>query len=367
MSTNHRHTESDVGQRSAGWIVTLVFFLCGSMFAQAARAIIATTITVNSTADAVVNDGNCTLREAIIAADTQAPVDACPAGNLVTTIVFDPSTNGTPIVLTDVGAGEDAAATGDLDVTGSTSLTITGNGVGQTIIDGDKGDRVFQVLSTASLTLQDLTVTNGAGVSQGGGILAASGASLTLTSVVVTKNYATNSSSPAEGGGVEADGYFSMTGSTVSGNTAEATTTGTVYGAGLYLSNSSVTVNISSSTIKNNVAHAVSGYAQGGGIENDSVLTLTDSVVTGNTANSDSGGAHGGGIDVGNGSLNLTRVELSDNIAQYGVANTSNAFGGGLETSYPTVLINTTIAGNQAVNGRGGGVFNSANGVTINA
>lgn len=367
MNTTHMYTEADAGQRTVSRNILVLLCLCGYLFAPSAWATIATTITVNSTADAVVNDGNCTLREAIIAADTQTAVDACPAGNLVTTIVFAPSTNGTPIVLTDVGAGEDAAATGDLDITGTTSLTITGNGIGQTVIDGDKADRVFQVLGTASLTLQDLTVTNGAGVAQGGGIFAAGGTSLTLSSVAVTSNSATDTSAPAEGGGIEADGNFSMTGSTVSGNTAEATTTGTVYGGGLYLSNPGATVSISSSTVENNVAHGASGYAEGGGVENETALTMTDSVVTGNTANSDSGAAMGGGIDVSNGSLDLERVELSDNTAQYGVANVSNAFGGGLATSYPTVLINTTIAGNQVVNGRGGGVFNSANGITINA
>lgn len=366
MNTSKDCGKADATARIASRLIPLFLCLGGSVFAPSAWATVTATITVNSAADAVAVDGNCTLREAVIAADTQTAEDGCPAGNLATTIVFDPATNGTPIVLTDVGAGEDAAATGDLDVTGSTSLTIKGNGVGQTIIDGDKDDRIFHVLNTASLTLQDLTVTNGAGVPQGGGIYATSGTSLTLTSVVVTNNYATNTST-AGGGGIEADGNFSMTGSTVSGNTAQATTTGTVYGGGLYLSNPSATVNISGSTIANNTAHAATGYAQGGGVETDSALTMTDSVVTGNTANSDSGGAYGGGIDVDNGTLDLERVELSDNTAQYGVANVSNAFGGGLATFYPTILINTTIAGNQVVNGRGGGVFNDANGITINA
>ena len=35
----------------------------------------ATTITVNSTADSLAGDGNCTLREAIIAANTDTAVD----------------------------------------------------------------------------------------------------------------------------------------------------------------------------------------------------------------------------------------------------------------------------------------------------
>ena len=40
-----------------------------------------TTIAVNSPADSLAIDGNCTLREAIIAANTDTAVDACPAGS----------------------------------------------------------------------------------------------------------------------------------------------------------------------------------------------------------------------------------------------------------------------------------------------
>src|ERR1043165_2806342 len=49
-----------------------------------------TTIVVNTTADDAVNNGNCTLREAIMAANTNAAVDACPAGVAgLDTIQFD--------------------------------------------------------------------------------------------------------------------------------------------------------------------------------------------------------------------------------------------------------------------------------------
>jgi len=72
-----------------------------------------TTITVNSTDDSLAVDGNCTLREAIIAANTDAAVDACPAGSGADVVVVPAGT----YTLTLIGADEDAAATGDLDVT----------------------------------------------------------------------------------------------------------------------------------------------------------------------------------------------------------------------------------------------------------
>lgn len=65
--------------------------------------------------------------------------------------------------LTLAAAGEeDAAATGDLDITGD--LTIIGAGAAATIIDGIggvTGDRVIHVLPGATATLAGVTVRNG--------------------------------------------------------------------------------------------------------------------------------------------------------------------------------------------------------------
>lgn len=47
-----------------------------------------TTITVNTFADDLAVNGNCTLREAIQSANTDSAVDACPAGSGADTIVL---------------------------------------------------------------------------------------------------------------------------------------------------------------------------------------------------------------------------------------------------------------------------------------
>lgn len=63
------------------------------------------TITVNTTADDNTVNGNCTLREAIIAANTNAAVDACTAGTAgLDTIRFNVGA-GTPSIAV-TGAGE---------------------------------------------------------------------------------------------------------------------------------------------------------------------------------------------------------------------------------------------------------------------
>ncbi|MEZ4332797.1 MAG: CSLREA domain-containing protein [Myxococcota bacterium] len=106
----------------------------------------------------------CTLRAAIQQAN------AIPGMN---EIVLGPGTHALSIP----GAGENVAATGDLDV--RPPLTLRGAGVGLTTIDGAGLDRVFEVgdppleIEPAPTTsfLRDLSITGGdAGSQNGGGI-----------------------------------------------------------------------------------------------------------------------------------------------------------------------------------------------------
>ena len=91
--------------------------------------------------------------------------------------------------LTLVGAGEDAAATGDLDVTASAD--IVGSPAGA-IIDGNGADRVLDVDPAQTfpvvVTVTNITLRNGGGVAVGGGIRNAG--VLTLTNSRVSSNTA---------------------------------------------------------------------------------------------------------------------------------------------------------------------------------
>ena len=84
------------------------------VFLSQNRAAHAAVVTVNTTDDELNSDGDCSLREAIIAANTDTAVDACPTGSGADTINL-PAGRYT---LTVLGAGENAAATGDLDIAG---------------------------------------------------------------------------------------------------------------------------------------------------------------------------------------------------------------------------------------------------------
>ena len=94
----------------------------------------AATLTVTTTADSLASDGQCSLREAIAAANAPGtPGDCGTADALSNRIVLGPHEYELSIKLT----GEDDQTTGDLDVNPTAPpLTIEGAGVGSTEISG---------------------------------------------------------------------------------------------------------------------------------------------------------------------------------------------------------------------------------------
>ena len=121
----------------------------------------ATTIVVSTTADDVTVNGNCTLREAVIAANSDAPADACPAGSSADTVVLRAGTYRLSLL----GSGEGGSQTGDLNVHGA--VTIIGAGAASTAIEGGASDdrllrdRVIHVSGSGSLTLSRVAIRGG--------------------------------------------------------------------------------------------------------------------------------------------------------------------------------------------------------------
>jgi len=160
----------------------------------------ADTFVVNSTlddVDATPGDGNCwtvggrcTLRAAIQETNALAGDDTIelPAG------VF---------YLTRAGGGEDAAATGDLDITDAAgALTIIGDHWNTTIIDGLFGDRIFHSTVGQTLTIRDMTLRNGSAIGTNGGGLLHNGAQpVTIERVRFTGNDALDGACIFQSGG----------------------------------------------------------------------------------------------------------------------------------------------------------------------
>jgi CSLREA domain-containing protein len=306
----------------------------------------AATFTVTKTADT--NDpacnADCSLREAIVAANGGTPgpdTIVLPAGNYV---------------LTRTNSGvEDLAATGDLDI--RDDVVISGAAAATTTVDasGLTGfpERVFDVRRnpndsgppSITATLRDLTITGGRTSSgdPGGAGLRAFGSAL-LERVVVTGN-ATSGPSEA-GGGVSQDGAFpslvTLRRTTVTKNQA-AVGGGVGETGGAHSSSQVVGVLIEDSTISGNTATAGSAYSDGGGVAQDSIgdLKIRRSTITGNTVTGTDG--FGGGVSSdANGFIDIVDTTISGNSAS-GL----DSFGGGIGTnSGQTTLTNVTIADN---------------------
>jgi CSLREA domain-containing protein len=245
----------------------------------------AATITVDTTDDELNSDGDCSLREAITAANADVAVDGCAAGSGADTIDAPAGT----YTLSIAGTLEDANATGDLDVTDD--LTISGAGVGSTVIDANVIDRVLDILAGVTAQMFGVTVQGGNTSSDGGGIV--NSGTLTLADSEVSGN-----SASGFGGGIEnLEGTVTLANSTVSGNTSG-------YGGGIdgYLG----AVTLTNSTVSDNSANS-----DGGGIYSESAaLTLTNSTVSGNSA-----GFGGGGIGNLESAVTLTNSIVANSVS----------------------------------------------------
>ena len=249
----------------AGLIALSASAFSAVRFAKSAQSAL---ITVNTFKDEMDVDGNCSLREAIRAANLDTAVDACPAGSGADTIYLP----GGVYTLSIAGANENNGLTGDLDIL--SDLTITGAGEAATIVDGGGLDRVFHVVNDTQVRIANLTIRNGsvtsAGFYSGGGILNQAG-NLIVERVVMQANHAENT-----GGGIDNHGNLSVDRSTFIQNTAAV-------GGGLF---NDAQLNVSNSTFIQNVADRT-----GGGLDNNNDgTTIVNSTFNGNTANQGGGG-----------------------------------------------------------------------------
>ncbi|MGD8421111.1 MAG: choice-of-anchor Q domain-containing protein [Gammaproteobacteria bacterium] len=358
----------------------------------------AATITVSTFADVIDNnDGFCSLREAVIAANTNAASGAaageCAKGEAVPTVDRIDIPAGTytltldPNYSLDSGAapttyvyGEytltwdtvdnfDVAVTpdatdGDIDITESVNLVgagmdttvidarwIPGDVVDDPDVDPDDGgstpgltDRVLHVVSTGDdidVQMSGLTVMGG------------------RTPEVVNLNNPDNTDTynlRINGGGIAvgiAAGTYNSNATSTGGAPVIESGLG---GPDLTLGFSNVLVtqnyagdgggfyNGATTTADRIIISGNHGYANGGGIYNDGGLTITNSTIDGN-------GAEGGGgmFDTGNGTRSISGSTLSENGAVGGGAYSGRA---GITMN----MTNSTVSGNIARD-MGGGIL----------
>jgi CSLREA domain-containing protein len=278
----------------------------------------AASIVVNSNEDTDtvnVNDGKCTLREAITAANTDLPRGGCTAGSAgVDTISF---------------AANYIITVGSQLPFVTTAMTITGNGAANTIIQAAATPntatwRVFQVSPAGTLTLDGVTVRHG----QCDGLCTVVG-----------------NVEPDAGGGIYNSGTLTVMNSVISGNRGSL-------GGGIY--NNGGTVTVTNSTISDNNALIVTTEQDGGGgIRNTGTLTITDSTISDNEALS------GGGIFSSSGTLTVINTTITGNIVTSNeITGIGGAAGGGIfQDGGTSTVMNSTVTANSA--DYGGGIHNS--------
>lgn len=332
----------------------LLFGLAAGWLVLGAEAVSAATdaFTVTKTEDTADGacDDDCSLREAIIAAnaDPGESTISVPAGAYLITI-----------------AGQDnAGQSGDFDIT--SGVTITGAGADQTIVDGNAIDTVFHVISPGEAEIRDLTIEGGDGsgdVFTGVGGIYANG-DLALDGVNVVRN----TGGPEGAGGVYSDQRLTIKDSLIDSNTSVDPGTGGLYAAG--------GAEIEDTTISNNTAM---GTSSAGGAVILGEAELSDVTLTGNTA---AGQRSTGGLYLAlSDATQLQRVRVADNAASgdFAVggawiaaevtatdvvvdANSGGHFGEGglfIECCGGALdLTNATISNNTAPGDSGGGAWN---------
>ncbi len=209
-------------------ILALLFTLGGQAQPASARQAPAPryrTITVTTTKDDIKKNGNCTLREAVQAANTNKTVDKCPAGSSSSTDVI--KLGRATYVLSVTGRYEHYNQKGDIDIT--QSVKIVGAGRSYTIIDGKKIDRVFENRSTtATVTFQDLTIQNAYTVPRDGYILDEGGGIANKGKMYITRVRFYNNRVEGDGNdGVRGGGVFNTGTLTVSDSLFDKNSGGT--------------------------------------------------------------------------------------------------------------------------------------------
>jgi CSLREA domain-containing protein len=319
-----------------------------------------TTIAVTTFDDELNNDGDCSLREAVQAANTDQAVDACPSGNGADTITLQTGT----YTLSMADQFENANASGDIDILDT--LTINGAGASRTIIDGNHLDRILDIIPEIKygfhVTLMGVTLRNGKTPAYGMDIELVGAAIRTITNLTLSDVIISNNTST--GGSIFNGGTLVVEDSIIRANSG-------VYGAGIF-SFEDTAVTITNSMIADNNAHPYANLPPdsfGGGIAALGYLEITDSIISGNVVDADGGAISIYGTlimdntivrnNVAGGSAGGIYCEGEATISKSIISNnqTSGLDGGGIINMGTLTLENTDVVSNTAV-GSAGGIAN---------
>jgi hypothetical protein len=329
------------------------------------------------------NPGDCSLREAVVAANGSAGHDTInlPAGTYNLT-----------------RSGASGATQGDLDIFDDVTIQKVGGGQ-VALVDGHgqlTAERIFEVTAGNELTLKAVSVRNGVAPQEGaasdprhgGAIRVNGGASLSMTGGAVTGSEAPNVASV--GGGIYNAGQLNLTRVNVQINHTDFG-----FGGGIYTEASGLSF-VDKSVVRDNTSGFGGGFAGGG------TNTITNTLIRGNAA--EDGGAgyfnqgaavtvanttvsgnivtdRGGAFRIRNADLHLLNATLSDNEADDagGIAVQDDLGAPGTSVTLKNSIVAGNVDNNAAdkpdcydqtgglVTSLGGNVVGNRNGCTITA
>ena len=257
----------DVPSRGPGFWTAFCLMLCSLGFLGSARG---ATIPVTNTNDS----GAGSLRAAI----TTANADTGDTINITAT--------GTITLLSALPA---IAADMTIAGPGANSLTVSGN-------NSTTVGTIFTI-NSGTVSISGLTIANGVGNCGGssfdrGGGICIPGGTVTLANIAVINN------SGNIGGGIYSQGTLTVANSTFSGNSSTVADGGGI-------ENDTGTLTVTNSTFSDNTAVNI-----GGGIASTGSMTLTNVTISGNAASST-----GGGVYIFSGTVTVTNTIAAGNTA----------------------------------------------------
>lgn len=269
-------------------------------------------------------------------ATIQSAVDSAQNGD---TIVLDPGTY---------------TGSGNYNININKNLKITGQNQENTIIDAQKQGPIFNIETGFTVTIQNLTLTNGNSTTNGGAIN--NQGNLNLINCSIT-NSSTVYKPGLYGGAIENTGTLTLSDCNLNKNHATSSG-GAIHNTG--------NLNINNSTLENNGAgYAISGMPPGGGggsggaisNEESGIVNINNCIIKNNHAGIVGGNTVGNGQSIRNyGILNITNSTINNNDSEDVV------YTGAVANSGTLTITNCNLSHNNGVNG---GAINNGGYLTI--
>lgn len=257
-----------------------------------------------------------------------------------------------------------APATISFATTKTIATSVTIDGGGKIILSGANARRLFQVNAGVTLTLLNITISNGVAI--GGGAVFNDG-----SLVIQNSTFSSNTVAGDYGGAIKSNGSVTISNSIFMNNTAPGG-----YGGAIDITQSTSTLDITNSTFDAN-----SAFLGGGAIASNGIIVITGSTFKNNVTSSNGGTSGGGAIET-TGSLTVNTSTFNNNTGGKGGAvynesgiatitnstfsgnsvNVSPRSGGAIhnQNTGTVLIIASTFSGNTATSGSGGAVYNTS-------